>query len=141
MKEDGIQEIIAKIESTSLGVEDHGVMTGYLNVSYGNGGAQSIGGYALDEWDPEQKRRVGTAYGLEWIARVIEACGVEKWEDLPGRTIFVLKGPGQELLGMTGSLGIKPLPTEPGRQFLWDELDHMLPRALEADGLLVERDG
>lgn len=109
---------IAKIESTSLGTEDHGIFTAMLRVNYG-GSSQSIGGYSLDEYDPDLKRRVGTAFGLEFIKRVLGVCGVTEWEKIKGRTIFVLRqseGFGAKVLG------IASLPTEGNETFLFQDL-------------------
>lgn len=83
----------AKIESTMLGLEDHGIMTAYLNLDYGGSG-QGFGGYGFcqpikDEAGKFLCRR-GTAYGCEWIRRVLEVVGVEKWEDLPGKYVRVV---------------------------------------------------
>lgn len=124
---------IAKIASTSLGVEDHGVLTAYLTVDYG-GAVQAIGGYGLDRYDAEQKRRVGTAYGCEFIARVIRACGVAKWEDVAGRTIYVLQDlpEGTSVLGTAKVVGIENLPTEPGERFVFADLADEFRAELQA---------
>jgi hypothetical protein len=113
---------IAKIESTHLGWEDHGIFTTYLIVSYGGSG-QSIGGYSLDEprRDGQGKHigRFGTAYGAEWIARTMRACSVDRWEDIAGRTVLVYK---QDDSWNSPVLGIGPLPTERGETFIFEEL-------------------
>lgn len=109
---------IAKIESTFLGVEDHGIFTAMLNVNYGGSG-QGIGGYSLDDYDPERKTRIGTAFGAEFIKRVLGVCGVSEWEKVKGRTIFVLRqseGFGSKVLG------IASLPTEGNETFLFQDL-------------------
>lgn len=109
---------IAKIESTMLGTEDHGIFTAYLFVTYGGSG-QGIGGYGLDEYSEEEKRRKGTAYGMEFVTRLMRACGVSSWEKLAGRTIYVLKDSDRLHARV---LGVENLPTEPGERFLFDEL-------------------
>lgn len=93
---------IAKIERTSLGFEDHGILTGVLHVSYGGAG-QGIGGYAI--------KSVAGAY----LERTLRACGVDRWEKLVGRTIYVLTLRGRVE-------GIEPLPTEPGERFVFTEV-------------------
>ena len=122
-----VQRRIAKIESTHLGFHDGSgsILTAYLYVAYGGGLSQGIGGYALDRYDTATKDRIGTAYGCEWIRRVLDACGVEQWEDLPGRTIYVLQKQQQTYLGSTGAVGIAPLETEPGTEFIFDDLTQM----------------
>ncbi len=77
----------AIIESTMLGSEDHGILTAYLRLNYGGSG-QGFGGYALDRFTgpgSSAGERVGTAYGMEFIRRVMKTVGVEKWEDLKGK--------------------------------------------------------
>lgn len=81
----------ATIESTHLGVEDHGIMTCYLHLKY-HGSGQGFGGYALDRQNGERdtkSRRIGTAYGCEFIKRILETVGVDRWEKLPGKHIRV----------------------------------------------------
>lgn len=80
---------IARIESTHLGTEDHGILTAYLHCS-GDGWGIGVGGYGLDAYDPEQKKRVPTAYGLDHIVQLARTAGVPKWEDLPGTDVIVL---------------------------------------------------
>jgi hypothetical protein len=101
---------IAKITSTMLGFEDHGILTGFLTVDYG-GASQSIGGYDL--------RAVSTCVYLQ---RTLQACGVDSWERLKGRTIYVLTEDNDHRV-----LGIAPLPTEPGTAFLFSDLEGNLP--------------
>jgi hypothetical protein len=74
----------AKITGTMLGVEDHSILTCWLYLDYGGMG-QGFGGYALDTYDKVKGRRVGTAFGMEFIRRIMEVVEVEKWEDLTGQ--------------------------------------------------------
>jgi len=115
-------EKIAKIESTMLGREDHGIWTLMLQVTYGGSG-QGIGGYSLDEplRDENDKfiRRAGTAYGMEWIIQVTQACGVDSWEKVKGRTILVYF---EDESFFSKPIGIGPLPTEPGKKFIFADL-------------------
>ena len=79
----------AKITGTMLGQEDHGILSCMINLNYGGSG-QGFGGYCLDEphkVNGEFKGRRGTAYGMEFIRRVLETVGVEKWEDLKGKHV------------------------------------------------------
>lgn len=80
--------INAKITSTKLGIEDHGIMTFNLQLDYGGSG-QGAGGYALCRYDKGLQKRVGTADGMDLIMRIMEVVGVEKWEDLAGKLIRV----------------------------------------------------
>lgn len=86
------------VESTMLGYEDHGIFTAHLYLDYGSS-YQGAGGLFLDipgsEQDREQEhpyplRRRGTAFGMDWIMRVLDVVGVEKWEDLPGKRLYAM---------------------------------------------------
>lgn len=111
-----MEKEIAKIEDVSLGYEDHGILTCWLHLSYGTGG-QGAGGYALDEFDEATRERRGTAYGCEFIIRLMRACGVEEWSKMKGRTVFALRNSSSGLVK-----GIAPLPTEPGEEFVFDSI-------------------
>ncbi|WP_066298926.1 hypothetical protein [Arthrobacter luteolus] len=104
---------IGTIKSTSLGTEHHGVMTGMLHVEW-KGGGVGVGGMTLDTprraEEDNHLGRFGTAYGLDHIMRVLEAVGVDKWEDLPGTPIVVLFE-GQSIWG-AASVGIAGITNE-----------------------------
>lgn len=94
---------IARVESTHLGNEDHGIFTAMLHVNYG-GSVQGVGGYVLGD------------HASDFIQGVLCACGVDSWEKVKGRTILVLTD--GESFG-AAVLGIENLPTEPGERFLF----------------------
>lgn len=114
-------EQIAKIMAVKLGWEDHGIFTCTVHLDYGGSG-QGAGGWALDEprrgEDNEFIGRFGTAFGMEWVIRLMRAAGVKDFSDVHGRTVIALREEGYN-----GRVrGIKPLPTERGEPFLFDEL-------------------
>jgi hypothetical protein len=111
-------ETIAKIRKATLGWEDHGIFTCMLDLDYGAIG-QGAGGYALDEpvhVDGEFVGRVGTAYGMNWIIRLMRAVGVNDWSELQGRTVLAV-------IENRRVVGIKPLPTENGEAFMFSSLE------------------
>lgn len=73
----------AKITSTSLGYEDHGVFTFYLHLDYGGAG-QGAGGYVLDRHTKKNRKRTGTKMGMDLIIAILRLLKVGIWEDLPG---------------------------------------------------------
>ena len=73
----------AVISATRLGIEDHGIFTAWVTIK-GDGWGVSFGGYAFDQWSEVRGRRVGADYGIEFIAQLMAAVGVESWEKLPG---------------------------------------------------------
>lgn len=78
----------AKITSTMLGREDHGILTFMVFVEFGCSGC-GIGGYAIDQYDRGTGKRVFSGNGLEAISKILETVGVDKWEDLPNKYIRV----------------------------------------------------
>jgi len=89
------KEIVnARIERTQLGPESHGIFSAYLMLRFGSCG-QSFGGYSLDahvespSFGGERLKapydRIGTAYGMTFIARTMWAVGVASWEELTGK--------------------------------------------------------
>jgi hypothetical protein len=88
MTDERVKEL-GKISSVSLGIEDDvGVFTASICFDFG-GTSQCMSGWTLDTWDEKRKRRIGTAAGLDYIIRVLEAAGVGKWEDMVGNEVWV----------------------------------------------------
>ena len=87
----------ARIQGTMLGTEDHGIFTCTVTLDYGGSG-QSFGGYGLDQPIHRGGKfvcRQGTAWGMEFIKRVLKAIGAGKWEDLPGTHCRVMADYGK----------------------------------------------
>ena len=76
------------ITNTTLGVEDHSLMSFMLTVDFG-GYSQGVGGYRLDEWNKIEKRCKGTAMGLDMVIQILDVLGVGSWEKLQGTVIRV----------------------------------------------------
>lgn len=102
---------IAKIKSTFLGIEDHGIFSFSLSLDYG-GSAQGYGTICLgSEAHPDVD-----GLTFRFINRILTACGVDSWEKLPGRTVYAVREPGWS--GMVR--GLAPLPTERGEGFVFE---------------------
>lgn len=63
----------AKIIDTTLGIEDHGIMTALIQVQYSGSSVQGFGGYTLTG-----------KYAYEWLKRIFETLEVSEWEKLKG---------------------------------------------------------
>ena len=68
---------LGRITSTRLGKEDHGILTFWLDLDYGGTG-QGFGGYSL-----------GGDFTSTVIEGILEAVGVDNWEDLKGEVVWV----------------------------------------------------
>ena len=109
---------IAKIEDTFLGWEDHGIFTAWLTLDYGSSG-QSVGMYTLSYRPPPEYEHIGSPGGINHIMKILEACGVDQWERLKGRTIYAIR---ESEDWNSKVIGIGPLPTEGGKDFLFADV-------------------
>lgn len=104
---------VMRIESTRLGIQDHGIVTASLSMKAGSTGV-NVGGYCLDAPVKDAAgrflRREGTGYGLDYVMQVLHTVGVDTWEQLKGREVIVLWS-GNGGLGQM-SLGIAHLTDE-----------------------------
>ncbi len=76
----------ARIQSTFLGIEDHGFLSYFINLQSGGGTIQGWGGYILGT-------RKGKSTGLagDLLLHLLGAIEVDKWEALTGRPCRVLR--------------------------------------------------
>lgn len=112
------ERIIAKARSAYIGREDHGILTVFIDLDYGGSG-QGIPLYGLDQWDEEQKRRVGDARSIEFIAALMSAFGVNRFDSIVGRTVYALHNPGDSYGYI---VGLEPLPTEKGERIIFADI-------------------
>ena len=83
---------VARITSTTLGIEGHGIATAYLNVE-GDGWGVGVGGFCLDtpvKVDGKYSHREGTAFGFDHIMQLTRTVGSLTWEGLVGMDVIVL---------------------------------------------------
>lgn len=83
---------VARITSTHLGGEDHGILTAYLHCE-GDGWGIGVGGYGLDQpvtIDGKFSHREPTAYGFDHVVQLYRTVGAESWEKVVGREVLVL---------------------------------------------------
>lgn len=78
----------AIIESARIDTGDRGLLTAWLHLDYGGSG-QGFGGHAL--YLPKDFKHYTNKgdFAGHFIFRCMEIAGVEKWEDLKGKTIRV----------------------------------------------------
>jgi hypothetical protein len=116
---DTATERIAKIRSTFLGYEDHGIFTGILDLDYGGSG-QGAGTLCLDYNDRDSGKHKESTDGAvhRWVIGCLRACGADRWEKVAGRTVIAICEDGWN--GKV--IGLKPLPTEKGDVFMFSEV-------------------
>jgi len=100
---------LAKITSAKLHHKEREILSFWIRVDYEDFGSQGIGGLALDQWDKEKNRRVGTAYGCEMIMRLLDTLDVDDFSEMNGRMIWV-HGEGDGL--KFKPKGIEPLKVD-----------------------------
>ena len=94
----------AKITSTHLSREDHGIFTFVIYIEIQNGGCCGIGTYALDSYNAEKDERELRAESCEILAKILDVVGVEKWEDLPGKYIRIIDNGWGSIIDCIGNL-------------------------------------
>jgi len=97
-----MEKTIAKITKAELGFEDHGIFGFNIEFRLTQHMHQATGWYSLE------------GGSVDFIRHVLQAAGVERWDRLAGRTVFVLREDGI-------IKGIENLPTEPGNAFIFKE--------------------
>jgi hypothetical protein len=95
---------VATVHDFSLGPEDHGFFTANLSFEGASWG-QGLGAYGLDEWDETTKTRVGTAYGFNFIAGIVNRIGSP--EVAKGRRVVVLRKAAFEMIDGFATLSDK----------------------------------
>jgi hypothetical protein len=86
-----------KIESTHLGLEDHGIFTAWLHLVF-DGSGQGFGGFAF-----------GGEFTDWFIREVLRVTGAENWEKIPGRYIRVKRDESRGKIIAIGSVENNPL--------------------------------
>jgi len=77
----------AIITKAMLTIEDHGLLSAWLTLDYGGSG-QGFGGYSL--YLPKSfKHHSLMSHAGHWIFRCIEISGVERWDQIVGKTVRV----------------------------------------------------
>jgi len=79
----GVEEKNAIVEGFEVFIEDHGILTAYLYLDYGEGSHQGFGGYALQS--PAHPGALNAA-GI-FIRRVLEICEVDRVSECAGKTV------------------------------------------------------
>lgn len=78
----------AKIESTMLGFNEMGIFTCHLDLNY-EGYGQGFGSHVLAAKNESKDTSIPINYGANYIKKLLEAVGVEKWENLKGKYVRV----------------------------------------------------
>lgn len=87
----------AKITSVSLCFAN-GILTFYLGLKIQDGTGCCFGGYALDEYDKAEGRRLPISLGLECLEEIMKTVGVQSWENLRDKYIRVVsRGLGESI--------------------------------------------
>ena len=76
-------ETNAKIRSTFLGREDHGIFTFVIEVEHASGSHQGVGRWCLSDC-----KHLGVSAGA-MISRLLDVVGVYNWEKLRGTPVRV----------------------------------------------------
>ena len=107
---------IGVIESTFLGIEDHGILTFIIYLKF-EGSGQGAGTYSLDGYDKTLGKRVGSPAMAVVIRSILETVGVDSWEELKGKRVVALR---EESYGPIK--GLTNLPPDKTRYTIFEEI-------------------
>lgn len=99
-----MEDRIAKAKSADIIIEGHGILSVYVDLSYGESSGQTIPLYNCQ-----------SEKGGEFIKAILDAFGVEKLSDIPGRHIVAKVHDGC-------IRGLAPMPTEYGKAFMFSDV-------------------
>jgi hypothetical protein len=93
-----MKEELGLIRKTFLGYESHGMFTFVIEFDFGGSG-QAFGNYVIgihgDKSEINQEEvTLKNSYGTEAIMKILDAVGVNKWEDLVGKECWVRRDNG-----------------------------------------------
>lgn len=80
----------AVCKNATVSLERDGCFLGVSMNIEGDGWGTGGPGICLDTYDKELGRRVGTAYGAEFIRNVLERMGVDSYRDINNRPVDIL---------------------------------------------------
>lgn len=83
-------KVLAKVTDVRLFIEDHGILTLFVDLDFGGSG-QSFGGISLDSYDEDLKRRVGHAIGTDFILQMLSLFQVSSLDKIKGKPVYALK--------------------------------------------------
>lgn len=77
----------ARIESTSFMIEDHGYLTAFVHLRFGEdeSSGQGFGGHTFMNVMQKDFSENNHNFVGRYLVGVLQAVGVEKWEDLKGK--------------------------------------------------------
>jgi hypothetical protein len=84
------KEELGKIEGVFFGIEDHGILTFMMTFDFGGSG-QGFGGYALDTYNKETKKREGIAAGTDLVLELLNLFGVSSLGEIRGRYAYAIR--------------------------------------------------
>lgn len=121
--ESGYYRAIGRVESAWIGFEDHGILTFGLDVNYGGGLHQGVGGLFLGTRDASGSEERGEAkpWAGDCIIRLLRCFGVDKIHQIAGRTAYFLWK--DDKTHNVLPIGIEPLPVSNGERFLFADVN------------------
>ena len=110
---------LGKVTSVSLGTQDHGVLTLWLNIDFGGSG-QGFGGFTMDDKSDEEEYgdRIGHACGTDFILRLLRLFDVHSLEEIVGKPVYAIR----DKEGLAGTIiGLETPKFDGGRKFLVED--------------------
>lgn len=104
---------LARVERAEMYIEEHGILTFFLDLDKESGMQQGFGGYSLDGYDEKLKRRIGTDAGMDFVLQMLQIFHVDRLEKIKGKMCYALYDSGSSRI-----IGIETLKIDGGKQFV-----------------------
>ena len=112
---------LAKITKANLEIKERGILNFWIHVYYEEGLSQGVGGIALDEFDKEKDRRVGSKYGCEMIRRLLITLDVNDFSEMKGKHVWVY-GDGEGLSFKPKGIGLLKTDKAKNDPLMFDDI-------------------
>lgn len=121
---------LGKIERTELFSEDHGLFSFFLHFDFGGSG-QGFGGYMLGQWrdtpvrEMDERTMAFQASSINVLKDIMRAIGVDKWESLKGKAVWVYREKGEHWMGKILGIEAPEFVKHDGAFFIGDEYEEL----------------
>ena len=119
-----VNEIICNVTKVNLSYQERHILIVDVWVDLPDGGTLSVTNTVLDTYDKDKKKRVGTAYGCEFIRQLLDFFGVDDLSQVKNYKCYLLTEK-ERIWSCTDVLGLKQLP--------FDEYSHRQQEFIKKD--------
>lgn len=104
---------LGQVKKAEITFGERGILQFYIEFNFGD--TEQAYARILDDYDSKKKKRVGTAFGLECIIRLMQVFNVENFSEIKDRIVYVYRA--NDVI-----VGIQALAWDGGKSFLIEDI-------------------